>query len=104
MNKVDSAQVFREDNSGRGDEFTMTMQAGFEPVGNFDATTDGHCTCDFCQGWRAANALQNDGSMCRDLALIGSDLQQVIAVWSKIPVVMQRAIMALIGTDNQTQF
>jgi hypothetical protein len=77
---------------------------GFEPVGNFDAITDGPCTCDFCQGWLAALALQNDVSKCLDMASIDSDLELVIVVWSELPVVMRRAIMALIGFDNQTQF
>ena len=29
---------------------------GFEPVSEIDATANGFCGCDFCQGYRAANA------------------------------------------------
>jgi len=78
--------------TGRGTEF--------EPAGDFDVTADWECPCDFCQGWRAANALQTDGSNCLDLASSDGDLEQVIAAWGELPVVMRRAIMALIRTDR----
>lgn len=70
---------------------------GFEPVGEFDVTADGDCSCDFRQGWRAALALQNDGSRCPDMAAIDADLQCVVLAWSGLPEHIRRAILVLIG-------
>src|SRR5580700_2830523 len=67
-------------------------RVGLEPFGESDVTRDSTCTCDFCQGWRAANALQNDGSKCPDLAQIDADLQRVISAWDGLPEAIRRAI------------
>jgi len=78
--------------------FTCKVGAtGFESAGDFDVTADWECPCDFCLGWRAANALQNNGSRCLDVASFDGDLQQVISSWDGLPEPMRRAIMAIIG-------
>ena len=79
------------------DHTAAILAAGFEPAGKRDTTSDGECGCDLCLGWRAALALQNDGSRCLGIASLDCDLEQVIAAWGKLPVVLRRAIMALIG-------
>ncbi len=74
---------------------------GFEPAASFDATADGDCSCDFCQGWREPNALQNGGSSCHVLASANFDLQRVVNAWDGLPTAMRRAVLALVGTDRQ---
>jgi integrase len=71
---------------------------GFEPDGDCAVTADGDCPCDFCQGWRAALALQNDGSEWRHVASFDSDLQRVVLAWDAIPAAIRCAIIALVGT------
>jgi len=70
---------------------------GFEPDGDFDVTADGDCPCDFCQGWRAALALQNDGSESRNLSSLDADLQPVVATWEGLPTHIRKTILALAG-------
>lgn len=72
---------------------------GFEPDGDFDVTADGDCPCDFCQGWRAALALQNDVTSCRDVALADADLQHVVWTWNALPMAIRLAINALAATS-----
>jgi hypothetical protein len=81
--------------SARG--FTANAE-GFEPDGDFDATTDGDRRCDFCQGWRAASALQTDGSDRCNLSSFSSDLQQIVAAWETLPTAIRKAILALVGS------
>ena len=69
--------------------------AGFEPVAEFAATADGDCLCDFCQGWRAANALQTGGCKSPDLASLDSDLRRVISAWDGLPDAIRRAILVM---------
>jgi hypothetical protein len=72
--------------------------AGIEPASDFDVSADADCTCDFCQGWRAAMALQNEGSNCLDLAQLDADLQQVISAWDRLPQAIRKAVTALVNT------
>jgi hypothetical protein len=72
---------------------------GFEAEADSDVINDGNCLCNFCRGWRAANALQKDGSKCPDLASFDADLQRVISAWGRLPEAIRRAILALIGTE-----
>ncbi|HEX3659755.1 MAG TPA: hypothetical protein VHV55_28480 [Pirellulales bacterium] len=69
--------------------------AGFEPGGEIDATDTRDCGCEFCQGYRAARALQTGRSNCVDLALLDAELQQLISAWSRLSIRIRRAIMAL---------
>jgi hypothetical protein len=73
---------------------------GFEPVSEIDATTNGSCGCEFCQGYRAANALHSRHSNCLDVALLDADLQRVIAAWDGLPAAIRRAALALISTSG----
>ena len=77
------------------------VAAARRPVGDFDATGSGACACNFCQGWRAANALRTAGSESPDVASFDSDLERVTAVWGDLPVVIRQAVLALIGSNNQ---
>lgn len=74
--------------------------AGFEPVADFDATADGDCTCDFCQGWCAAKALQDGGSNRLDATSFDADLQRVVSIWGGLPDAIRRAVFALIGAGS----
>jgi hypothetical protein len=56
-------------------------------------------TCDFCQGWHDALALQNDVFKCQDVTSIGSDLQPVVSAWDRLPKSIQLAILANIEPD-----
>jgi hypothetical protein len=71
---------------------------GFEAADESAVTADDDCPCEFCLGWRAANALQGRGSNCLDLASRDADLQRVISVWAVLPAAIRRAVVALIGT------
>jgi len=71
---------------------------GFEAADRISATADGECTCDFCQGWRATNALQNGGSSCHVLASADADLQRVVGAWDRLPAAMRKAVLALVGS------
>lgn len=71
---------------------------GFEPAGDFDATTDGQCSCEFCQGWRAANALHSEVTSCPEVASADPELQRVVASWDALPEAIRAAVLALIGT------
>ena len=72
---------------------------GFESAGNFDVTADWECPCDFCLGWRAANALQNNGINCLDVAQLDADLQRVISAWNGLAEVIRRVVLTLVGTS-----
>jgi hypothetical protein len=71
-----------------------------EPASRDDLSADGECTCEFCQGWRAANALQNDYSKCLDAAVLDAGLQRVISAWDSLPEAIRRAIFAMVESVN----
>jgi hypothetical protein len=74
---------------------------GIEPASDFNASADFTCTCEFCQGWRAANALQNVDASCLDLAQFDADLRCVNSALGNLPDAIRRLIIALIvGTDD----
>ncbi len=56
-------------------------------MANSDVIAYGDCSCDFCQGWRAANPLQNGGSNCPGLASTDADLQRVVGAWEGLRTV-----------------
>jgi hypothetical protein len=68
---------------------------GFEAADKIAVTADCECPCDFCHGWRAANALQRDDSKCLDLASLDADFQRVVSAWGGLPQAIRRAILAL---------
>jgi hypothetical protein len=72
-------------------------------VADLDATANGDCSCDVCQGWRAANALQNGGSSCHVMASADADLQAVIAAWGGLSEPMRAAVMALVGVQKRSE-
>jgi hypothetical protein len=72
--------------------------AGIEPANDFAVSLNADCVCDFCQGWRAANALQTGGFNCHIVAPDDADLQRVISAWHGLPEAIRRAVLALIGT------
>ena len=65
-------------------------------MGDFDLTADWECPCEFSPG-SAANARQDDGSKCLNVASLDDDLRQVIAARGELPVMLRRAIVALAG-------
>ncbi|MGB7732649.1 MAG: hypothetical protein WBL72_03055 [Thermoguttaceae bacterium] len=71
---------------------------GFEAADKIAVTADEDWSCEFCQGWRAANALQRGGSECLDVTQLDADLRRVISVWAGLPETIQRAVVVLIGT------
>jgi hypothetical protein len=71
---------------------------GFEAGGEFDVTADSTCDWDFCQGYRAANALHSGRSNCAHVAPLNANLQRVIAVWDSLPKNILAAIVALAET------
>ena len=78
-------------------QLTKAEGKGFEPYGEFAAIADDDCPCDFCQGWRAALALQTDGSDSRNLSSLDTDLQGVVATWEGLPEHIRKTILALVG-------
>jgi hypothetical protein len=60
---------------------------------------ESECTCDFCEGWRAALALQSACSNCPSVATSDAGLQRVIAAWDGLPESIRRAILSLIAFD-----
>ena len=101
--RVGSLSVLSETPLGLCDDAKSSprVAATRQPTGEFDATASRTCTCDFCQGWRAANALQTAGSRSPDVASLDSDLELVTAVWGDLPVAIRQAILALIGANNR---
>jgi hypothetical protein len=75
--------------------------AGIEPAIDSFLSLNADCGCDFCQGWRAANALQMGGPVCLLLTSVDADLQRVIEAWDELPAAMRRAVLALVGADRQ---
>ena len=73
--------------------------AGIEPASDFAVSPNGDCLCDFCEGWRAALALQNDGSSWLDLTQLDADLQRMISAWDMLPDAIKRAIFATVATQ-----
>ena len=73
---------------------------GFEPVSDFDATSTGACACEFCQGYRAAQALHSGRSNRLDVASLDPDLQRVIAGWDAQPEAIRQEIGALVGAEK----
>lgn len=73
------------------------MAAGIEPAGDFGATADGQCGCEFCRGWRAANVLHSEVASCPGVAAAGAELQRVVATWGTLPEGIRAAVIALIG-------
>src|SRR5271155_3822197 len=71
---------------------------GFEPFADFVVTANSSCSCEFCEGYRAANALHSGCSKWLDSALNDANLQRLIAAWNNLPEGLQTAIMALVGT------
>jgi hypothetical protein len=74
---------------------------GLEPGEDSVVTADYDCGCDFCQGWRAALALQVIVGDCLDLASIDADLQRMVLAWSGLPEAIRRAVTALFGSPNE---
>jgi hypothetical protein len=72
--------------------------AGVEPGSQTDVTPDNECTCESCQGWRAALALQSGRSDCHALASLDADLQRVIAAWDELPSHIRKTILASLGS------
>jgi hypothetical protein len=77
-------------------------EAGIEPASDSDASAESLCSCEFCQGYRAARALHSDRSNCLDVASLDHDLQEVIAVWGKLPKRIRATIMALAETAGSS--
>ena len=50
-----------------------------EPGDNFSTTGNFDCTCDFCQGFRAANALHGNDTCCHWSSPFEAELQKVVA-------------------------
>jgi hypothetical protein len=71
--------------------------AGIEPASGFDVTADSDCTCDFCDGWRAALALQSSDSGSLATAPHDANLQRVISAWTVLPEAIRRAVLAMIA-------
>jgi hypothetical protein len=69
--------------------------AGIEPSDDFDATENGECLCENCQGCRAENALHFECFKSHFLATLDADLQRVIEQWEKTPEAIKTAIIAL---------
>ena len=70
---------------------------GFEPAGDFVATADADCTCDFCRGWRAALALQSNDSKSHIVAPPDADLQRVKSAWGSLPTHVRTTVLGLLG-------
>jgi hypothetical protein len=70
-------------------------KAELKPESSFEVTDSGHCDCEFCQGWRAARALQNGHTNCHNVASLGPDLQRLIAAWDGLPEAIRKAATAL---------
>ena len=88
---------------GTGGFYVLVGATGFEAADKIDATTNDDCPCDFCQGWRAAIALQSRGSNCLDVARLDADLQRMISAWGRLPEAIRRAILVLLGELNSLQ-
>lgn len=67
---------------------------GFEPNAEFVASKDGSCNCDFCQGFRAARALQRLSPDCLELATNDTDFRQAIQAWQRLDAAAKAAIAA----------
>jgi hypothetical protein len=73
---------------------------GFEPGVDFDASAYDTCDCEFCQGYRAANALHSGHSNCLDVASLDADLRRVIAAWARLPEAIRNAVVALAASQK----
>ena len=47
--------------------------------------------------------LQSRGSNCLDVARLDADLQRMISAWGRLPEVIRRAILVLLGELNSSQ-
>ena len=72
--------------------------AGIEPASEFAVSPNADCICEFCEGWRAAIALQSGGTTCLDLTAADADLQRVVSAWPSLPDAIKRAVLAVVAT------
>lgn len=76
---------------------------GFEPVSNSDGSEVEQCTCDFCQGFRAASALHLTCGNCRKLTASDADLRKLLDGWERLPVTSRKAILTLAAASASSR-
>lgn len=73
---------------------------GLEPTASRGATGNGSCGCVICLECRAALALQTGHPDRLALASFDGDLQRVIGAWDRLPNAIQKAVLALVGSQD----
>ena len=76
--------------------------AGIEPGPELGATADGSCDCGNCQVCRAAYALHLECFKRHVLSSLDVDLQEVIASWEGLPILIRNAIVVLADCKETT--
>jgi hypothetical protein len=73
--------------------------AGIEPQSYFTVNDGDLCSCENCEGCRAAYALHFECYKCHLLASFDADLQRVIKQWKQLPKAMRNAVVVLMESN-----